>query len=1322
MIDHCAAPWVESVLYRDGWVKACCRSPVILGNWHEQALKDIWNGEPFRKFREEIARGAFPDANCRMCYSNGTARSLEDELRVVFQHYRDIVRDHLKLDCGELDVIRGLFQSKTRPAHPLNIAQDYLFEVRKLKTKASGSASLVCGQALSKLETIGQIACSYLKKDCLPEKVAPFRQVNLISACNARCIHCLGFYKGEIFESRAPEKHPIDNCFFQPEDMISFFMNGSELFLYDNWREVAGLLEKNGVKFDISTNGILLKPDNARFLIDKNIVKYLNVSVDGATQETVESIRGNVDFKQLLENIDFLIEYAFRKKADFYLSLSFVLMKRNYKELPGLIYLAGQLKKGRTPPHVSVVCQGMENMPVEKYIDFLKKEHHSLIDRNELIEVFNKAYLASAETRVPVFAFYSYRLEDFISQGYPFPPFWYNTSAPHLNQGSEKDFDREFSFEPLIIKDNEVLIIKGHVKNTGRFAWDNISGPEDSNFRVGLKIYGQDNSQIKEARFYFNKEYVSPGSCLNFKFFIPVIKFPAGRYRLQINILKEHCFWLQDLGIPPETLFFEINGNVPSYGRKFVFDAFPLLNQSFLFRIKGTVENTGDRPWDTFSEPDDLAVKMGMKVFREGEPVPVIEERFMFDRRSILPGGAREFDFLINKLGLTDGRYKAKINVLRERCFWLDDIGIPGEEFDFEVRNPPLEPVKREKRNTYALSRAKDAKILYLAPTYPFFDKESGGNRLFELLKLIRKLKFRVSFFSENYYDSQENRKYIRALKKGGIRIIKDPDELLSMLEDGGFTVCILSWWHCAKKYMNLIRTMLPRAKIIVDSVDVHWVRQLRALRSELCAQGLPEVLNDKATEKEIYAKADLIWAVTEADRVAILQELPGSKTRIVSNIHHRSRMFSSPRPKGKGVIFVGSFKHPPNESAALWGYEICRRFRQESGVDFVYYIVGSYPTERIKALHDGEKTVVTGYVKDLRPYYDKSKAMIAPLRYGAGIKGKICHAIASGLPVITNDVGNEGLNLKDMGEALIAGNTDEFVARLRLVFAGKVDLKKLRNNALKKLLSVTGEKVVSGSIVSSFIYKPVVISMVSHNAKALLANCLDSIITKTKYPDYKIAVVLNGCKDGSLEMMRDYLKKYPGLIDLKYNRENEYFVRPNNYVINKYKRSDIVLVNNDIEILADDWLMNLHDAAYTSNKVGAAGGKILDPSGKISEAGAELHSDATGINIGRGEPADKADYNFPRYVGYVSGCLLYMRRDMIERFGALDEDFSPMYYEDSAWQYNLHKNGIQTIYTPDCVVLHREGSSAGTDIKNGMKRFQEINREKFLKKFAGVI
>ena len=82
-------------------------------------------------------------------------------------------------------------------------------------------------------------------------------------------------------------------------------MNGSEFLLYKGWKKVAALLASQGVKLSISTNGIRLTPENIKYLIDNTIVQKLNISMDGATKATVEGIRVNVDFDNLMNTLHF---------------------------------------------------------------------------------------------------------------------------------------------------------------------------------------------------------------------------------------------------------------------------------------------------------------------------------------------------------------------------------------------------------------------------------------------------------------------------------------------------------------------------------------------------------------------------------------------------------------------------------------------------------------------------------------------------------------------------------------------------------------------------------------------------------------------------------------------------------------------------------------------------------------------------------------------------------------------------------------------------------------------------------------------------------
>lgn len=244
-----------------------------------------------------------------------------------------------------------------------------------------------------------------------------------------------------------------------------------------------------------------------------------------------------------------------------------------------------------------------------------------------------------------------------------------------------------------------------------------------------------------------------------------------------------------------------------------------------------------------------------------------------------------------------------------------------------------------------------------------------------------------------------------------------------------------------------------------------------------------------------------------------------------------------------------------------------------------------------------------------------------------------------------------------------------------------------------------------------------------AYNQTEKLAKCLESILSKTKYDNYSIVISDNSPNNKIKNYIKSYLTKYKDKIRYIKNKKNLYFIEANNNILKDplYSDSDVVLLNDDIEILSEYWLNYLYSSAYSSDYIACVGGKSIYPNGLLAEAGSELYNDGSGSNIGQGQDPNKNEYNIPKYVGYCSGCLLYMRRDAIKKIGVLDSSLEKMYYEDSEWQYRAHINGLKTIYEPRCEAIHDEGSSSGNDITKGTKKYQEINKRLFLKKFKNL-
>jgi GT2 family glycosyltransferase len=626
--------------------------------------------------------------------------------------------------------------------------------------------------------------------------------------------------------------------------------------------------------------------------------------------------------------------------------------------------------------------------------------------------------------------------------------------------------------------------------------------------------------------------------------------------------------------------------------------------------------------------------------------------------------------------------------------------------------------------------------ILYFSPHGPDFDKSSGGNRLLQILKIIKlDLGYNVYFICNDGLDN----KYIDELQKININTFAlkqnniEVSDYISQLKSKNidFSHAIFSWYDIALQYMDITKSIYPDIKTIIDSVDVHWLREERGRDKQKIQMTDMTLIDRKVKEIKCYAEADVVFSITEKEKTEILEYVGSHKNiKILSNIHdgHQIKIL------GDHIVFIGGFGHTPNVSAAIETIKIYKEFRNTetfkkikrgNGIVPKLYIVGPNPPKKIKqAKGHCSDIIITGKVEDLEEIHSKTRVSISPLLWGAGIKGKICDASIRSIPVLTSTIGNEGINFEHKKHAFIANSTKEFVDNLSHIYSmSDKNLYEIANSGKEHICKIVSKDAAFSTLIHTFKAKKIIISIVAYNNVNNIDNCLRSIFTKTKYPNYHIVITDNSENDNIKKYIEKVDKKYKSLITYNKNKKNEYFIGANNKVLSNeiYKDSDVVLINDDVVILSECWLTRLYSAAYSSPKIAAVGGKTIFPNGLLAEAGAELYNDGHGRNIGRNEDPNLPQYNIPKYVGYCSGCLLYMKREIIDKIGIFSKDLQLMYYDDSEWQYRAHIYGYKTLYEPKCIAIHNEGSSAGTDITKGMKRYQEINRKIFLEKYGNL-
>ena len=239
------------------------------------------------------------------------------------------------------------------------------------------------------------------------------------------------------------------------------------------------------------------------------------------------------------------------------------------------------------------------------------------------------------------------------------------------------------------------------------------------------------------------------------------------------------------------------------------------------------------------------------------------------------------------------------------------------------------------------------------------------------------------------------------------------------------FDIVLLSRHYVAAKHIDAARVFAPNALVVFDTVDLHFLREERLAELEGSASGISAARARRDEELALIAKADVTLVVSEVERALLQQLAPASRVMVLSNIHE-------PVPGGKpfaereGLVFIGGFQHPPNTDAVLWyAQEILPRVREQlPGVPT--YIVGSKVPAPLKALA-AKDFIITGYVPDVAPYFSGCRVSIAPLRYGAGVKGKVNLAMSWGLPVVATTPSIEGMHLTEGEDVLIADDPAAF-------------------------------------------------------------------------------------------------------------------------------------------------------------------------------------------------------------------------------------------------------------------------------------------------------
>lgn len=349
-----------------------------------------------------------------------------------------------------------------------------------------------------------------------------------------------------------------------------------------------------------------------------------------------------------------------------------------------------------------------------------------------------------------------------------------------------------------------------------------------------------------------------------------------------------------------------------------------------------------------------------------------------------------------------------------------------------------------------AHDRARPRRLLYVDAVTPRPSENAGSIEALSQMQVFSEFGFRITFIPESNFVFDGP--HAEALQKQGIEVIHAPyartvREILESAENK-LDVVVLCRSYIAHLYLPMVRALAARAKVIFYTVDLHFLREEReAVLSGDVGQIAAAELS-KSIELASVNTADATIVHSAAEQELLARDAPGSFVVLQPLMRAVPAQLAAPGPEGRrDIVFIGTYQHPPNADAAtFFAREVWPLIRPRLP-EARFLVVGSAITPQVADLA-GDGVEVLGFVQDLGPLFDGARLSVAPLRYGAGLKGKVATSLQAGLPTVATRIAAEGVPLEDGRDILLADTAQELADAVVRLYT---------DDALWRRLSVNG-------------------------------------------------------------------------------------------------------------------------------------------------------------------------------------------------------------------------------------------------------------------------
>lgn len=322
-----------------------------------------------------------------------------------------------------------------------------------------------------------------------------------------------------------------------------------------------------------------------------------------------------------------------------------------------------------------------------------------------------------------------------------------------------------------------------------------------------------------------------------------------------------------------------------------------------------------------------------------------------------------------------------------------------------------------------AANKYYTTRILMIDHQIPTPDQDSGSLRIFELIRSMVELNCQVTFLAQNGLLKQV---YSEQLSNLGVEVIPANQENLQQLKSRKdfYDFIWIARPDPAHFFFNELQSAFADIPIIYDTVDLHFLRFRRGAQIQESTTSHLESLYMEIDELELIERSSKVIVVSDYEK-EVLKPLIKKPIFLLPNVHLPIDYIAGPKVRN-GLLFIGGFAHQPNEDAIKWFIDEILPNVVEEIPEIKLRVVGSkMPNWLVELKHPNVE--VLGWVPDLTPLYSQSRVCIAPLRYGAGVKGKVGEAMSFGVPIVLTDIAAEGLRLIYGQNCLIENEPKDF-------------------------------------------------------------------------------------------------------------------------------------------------------------------------------------------------------------------------------------------------------------------------------------------------------